>query len=65
MSAKYKKSVAQIILRWLIQRGFVVIPKSVRKERMTENFNSLDSDLDEVGMGCIKNFDTKTLQNTF
>src|SRR4029078_962476 len=36
---KHGKSVAQVILRWLTQRGIVAIPKSVRKERMAENFN--------------------------
>ncbi|WP_044173477.1 aldo/keto reductase [Flectobacillus major] len=59
-SAKYNKSVAQIILRWLTQRNVVVIPKSVRKERMAENFNSLDFELDEADMESIKNLDTKT-----
>src|SRR5260370_32801154 len=38
---KYNKSIAQVVLRWLTQRGVVAIPKSVRKERMEENFNSL------------------------
>lgn len=60
LSAKYNKSVAQIILRWLTQRGVVVIPKSVRKERMMENFNSLDFELDEADMESIKSLDTKT-----
>lgn len=60
LSAKYHKSVAQIILRWLTQRGVVVIPKSVRKERMAENFNSLDFELDEADMESIKNLDTQT-----
>jgi diketogulonate reductase-like aldo/keto reductase len=59
LSAKYNKSVAQIILRWLTQRGVVVIPKSVRKERMAENFNSLDFKLDEADMESIKSLDTK------
>jgi diketogulonate reductase-like aldo/keto reductase len=39
---KYNKTIAQVILRWLTQRGIVSIPKSVRKERMEENFNSVD-----------------------
>ena len=39
---KYQKTVAQVILRWLTQRGVVAIPKSVRKERMEENFNIFD-----------------------
>ena len=42
---KYNKTIAQVILRWLTQRGVVAIPKSVRKERMEENFNSLDFEL--------------------
>ncbi len=37
LAAKHRKSVAQVVLRWLIQRGIVVIPKSVHKERMAEN----------------------------
>jgi len=45
LATKYKKSVAQVILRWLTQRGVIVIPKSVRKERMVENFNIFDFDL--------------------
>jgi diketogulonate reductase-like aldo/keto reductase len=40
IAAKHGKSVAQVILRWLVQRGVVVIPKSVRKERMAENGSS-------------------------
>jgi diketogulonate reductase-like aldo/keto reductase len=51
---KYNKSVAQVILRWLIQRGVVAIPKSVRKERMEENFNIFDFELSEKDMEAIK-----------
>lgn len=60
LATKYNKSVAQIILRWLTQRGVVVIPKSVRKERMAENFNSLDFEIEADDMEIIKKLDTKT-----
>lgn len=56
---KYNKTIAQVILRWLTQRGVVVIPKSVRKERMEENFNSLDFKLGTEDMEAIKTLDTK------
>jgi len=57
---KYNKSIAQVILRWLTQRGVVAIPKSVRKERMAENFNSLDFELSGEDMEAIKTLDTNT-----
>jgi len=57
---KYNRSVAQIILRWLTQRGVVVIPKSVRKERMEENFNVFDFALNADEIEKIKSLDTKT-----
>jgi 2,5-diketo-D-gluconate reductase A len=57
---KYNKSIAQVILRWLTQRGVVAIPKSVRKERIKENFNSLDFELSAEDMEAIKTLDTKT-----
>jgi len=57
---KYNKSIAQVILRWLTQRGVAAIPKSVRKERMEENFNSLDFELNGEDMEAIKTLDTKT-----
>lgn len=57
---KYGKTIAQVVLRWLTQRGVVAIPKSVRKERMEENFNSLDFELNNEDMEAIKTMDTKT-----
>jgi len=58
IAKKYNKSVAQVVLRWLTQRGVVAIPKSVRKERMEENFNSLDFKLSLEDMEAIKTLDT-------
>lgn len=55
---KYNKSVAQITLRWLIQRGIAVIPKSVRKERMQENFSVWDFELSNKDMEAIATLDT-------
>ena len=60
LAAKHNKTVAQIILRWLTQRGVVAIPKSVRKERMAENFNIFDFDLTPEDMAAITTLDTKT-----
>ncbi|MDN3655450.1 aldo/keto reductase [Ferruginibacter paludis] len=60
ISKKYNKTIAQVVLRWLTQRGVVAIPKSVRKERMAENFNSLDFELSADDMEAIKTLDTKT-----
>ena len=57
---KYQKTVAQIILRWLTQRGVVAIPKSVRKERIVENFNVFDVELNQDDMAAIATLDTKT-----
>ena len=60
IAAKHHKSVAQIILRWLMQRGVVAIPKSVRKERMVENFSIFDMELSAEEMTAIAALDTKT-----
>jgi 2,5-diketo-D-gluconate reductase A len=57
---KHQKTVAQVILRWLTQRGVVAIPKSVRKERIVENFNVFDFDLNPDDMATIATLDTKT-----
>ncbi len=55
---KYNKSIAQVVIRWLTQRGVVAIPKSVRKERMEENFNIFDFKLSAEDMEAIKTLDT-------
>ncbi len=58
VAEKHGKRVAQVILRWLTQRDIVVIPKSVRKERMAENFNIFDFDLDASDMKLIATLET-------
>ena len=55
---KYDKSAAQVVLRWHWQRGVVAIPKSVRKECMTENFAIEDFSLTEEDMVVISAMDT-------
>ncbi len=59
IGAKYGKSTAQVMLRWNIQRGVVVIPKSVHKERMAENFNVFDFTLTDEDMTAIAALDKK------
>jgi len=60
IAAKYNKSIAQVVLRWLTQRGIVTLSKSVRKERMLENLNVLDFELTPDEMQMIATLDTKT-----
>lgn len=54
---KYGKTVAQVILRWHLQRGIVVIPKSTHLERMKENFNVFDFELAHENMDVISKLD--------
>jgi diketogulonate reductase-like aldo/keto reductase len=57
---KHGKSIAQVVVRWLTQRGVVAIPKSVRRERMAENFDVFDFELTADEMGSIATLDTGT-----
>ncbi len=58
IGAKYGKSAAQVILRWLVQRGVVALAKSTRIERMRENFAIFDFTLSEQDMTLIQTLDT-------
>jgi 2,5-diketo-D-gluconate reductase A len=60
IAEKHHKSVAQIILRWLTQRGIVAIPKSVHAERIRENFQVFDVELSPADLQAIATLDLKT-----
>jgi 2,5-diketo-D-gluconate reductase A len=60
IAAKHKKSVAQVILRWLVQRGIIALSKTIRKERMLENISVFDFELNEEDVAAITTLDTKT-----
>ncbi|WP_024352793.1 aldo/keto reductase [Brevundimonas naejangsanensis] len=60
IARKHGKSIAQVVLRWLNQRGIVAIPKSVRKQRMAENFAIFDFQLDDEDLAKIATLDRKT-----
>jgi len=58
IAAKHRRSVAQVILRWLAQRDIVVLSKTTRKERMAENLNVLDFELSTDELAAISTLDT-------
>ena len=60
IAAKHHKSVAQVILRWLVQRGIIALAKSTRKERMQENISVFDFELSAEETTAITTLDTKT-----
>ena len=60
IAVKYGKTVSQVVLRWVVQRGVVVLAKSVRKERMAENLAIFDFELDADDIAKISKLDTGT-----
>ncbi len=60
IAAKHSKSVAQVILRWLVQRGIIALAKTTHKERMVENISVFDFELSTEDMVAIAALDTKT-----
>jgi 2,5-diketo-D-gluconate reductase A len=60
IGGKYDKSVGQVVLRWLVQRGIVALAKSVRKERMAENLAVFDFQLDDADMARVATLDSNT-----
>lgn len=60
IAEKHNKSVGQVILRWVLQRGIITLAKTVRKERMIENISVFDFELDAEDTAAISTLDTKT-----
>lgn len=60
IGVKYGKTAAQVMLRWNIQRGVIVLPKSTHKERMIQNLDVFDFTLTDADMSAIAGVDTKT-----
>lgn len=58
MGEKYGKSVGQVVLRWLVQRGIVALAKSVRKERMVENLNIFDFEVEDADIALLSTLET-------
>ena len=59
IAEKHGKSITQVVLRWLTQRGVVAIPKSVRQERIAENFNIFGFQLSADDMAATARLDTR------
>jgi len=60
IAAKHNKSVAQVILRWVVQRGIIALAKTTHKERMVENISVFDFELSAEDLAAITTLDTKT-----
>ena len=60
IAAKHNKSVGQVILRWVVQRGIIALAKTTRKERMLENISIFDFELDPEDLAAIATLDTRT-----
>jgi len=58
IAAEHNKAIGRVVLRWLIQRGVVAIPKSVHKARIVENFSIWDFELTQAEMDSIATLDT-------
>lgn len=63
LAAKYKRTVAQIVLRWGIHRNTVIIPKTAKLERLEENFQVFDFELSKEDVDLIKSLDRKYRTN--
>lgn len=60
IAKKYNRSTAQVMIRWQVQRGIVCLTKSVKPERMAENFDVINFELSADDMARIQSLDTKT-----
>ena len=60
IATRHKKSAAQVVLRWVVQRGIIALAKSTRRERMIENISVFDFELSADDMAAIATLDTKT-----
>lgn len=59
IASKHDRTPGQVLLRWATQRGFIVIPKSVKPERMAENLNSTDFDLTKEEISSISSLERR------